>query len=240
LNDRSSRRSFGIKAKKDDPAASGATRDRIVAAASAAWHAKSFDGVGVAEICRLASVHKGSFFHFFPSKEALLLSILEGRAKALRTTLLASAFKPDVPPLARLRRFFDAAFESAAEERRLTGSFRGCPIGNVLSELATRDEAVRKASASALDVLRESFLEALREARRDGSLPSDRNPEATADALLAFMQGMALLGKAYRDVDRLRDAAGATLDALLGPARKSRARMRPVAPPKRPLPKPKA
>ena len=39
-------------------------------------YARGCTAVGVDEICRQAGVHKGSFYHFFPSKQALILAVL--------------------------------------------------------------------------------------------------------------------------------------------------------------------
>src|SRR6186713_628993 len=82
------------------------TRERILRTASEAWHSNSFDGVGTAEICRLAKIHKGSFFHFFPSKDDLLLAVLDRHAQRVDTMLREGPFRPDVPPLERFARFF--------------------------------------------------------------------------------------------------------------------------------------
>jgi len=47
------------------------TYDRILLAARELIHARSYAEVGVAAICDQAQVKKGSFYHFFPSKQAL-------------------------------------------------------------------------------------------------------------------------------------------------------------------------
>jgi AcrR family transcriptional regulator len=39
-------------------------------------YARGCTAVGVDESCRQAGVHKGSFSHFFPSKQALILAVL--------------------------------------------------------------------------------------------------------------------------------------------------------------------
>jgi len=39
-------------------------------------YARGCTAVGVDEICRQAGVHQGSFYHCFPSKQALVLAVL--------------------------------------------------------------------------------------------------------------------------------------------------------------------
>lgn len=172
-------------------------------AAAEAWHSKSFDGVGVAEICRLAKVNKGSFFHFFESKGALLIAVLDRHAAEFRVHLETGPFRRDIPPLGRLKRFLAELGASMREQRRRTGCLRGCPIGNIVSELGTRDPAARAAAARALDVFRDVFADVLREAAAEGSLPAGTDVDLGADALVAYLQGLAVFGKAYRDPDRL-------------------------------------
>ncbi|MEZ5964223.1 MAG: TetR/AcrR family transcriptional regulator [Planctomycetota bacterium] len=191
------------------------TRERILRTAAEAWHAQSYDGVGVAELCRRAQVHKGSFFHFFASKEDLLLAVLDRHAHEIRSWLDAGPFCPDVPPLQRVARFFAGMAEQARQDIAATGAMRGCPIGNVSSELATRIPAVRAATARVFAVMEEVFAQTLREGVAVGELAPDLDPDITARALLAYMQGLAVLGKAFADVNRL-DGLQRGIAALLG------------------------
>jgi TetR/AcrR family transcriptional repressor of nem operon len=158
-------------------------------------------------------VNKGSFFHFFASKEALLLAVIEHHAGCIRDRLMSGVFRPDVPPLARLERYFGERRAALRQDR--AGAFRGCPIGNLVSELGTRDEAARDAAARVLDMIRECIVEVLREAVADGSLPADVDVELAAGAIVAYMQGLAVLGKAYRDPARL-ERLGEIIPLLVG------------------------
>jgi TetR/AcrR family transcriptional repressor of nem operon len=53
------------------------TRQRIINAAQALIYQRSYNEVGVQEICDHAKVQKGSFYHFFPSKSDLALAVLD-------------------------------------------------------------------------------------------------------------------------------------------------------------------
>lgn len=193
------------------------TRERILRVAAEAWHASSFDGIGTAEICRRAKVHKGSFFHFFPSKDDLLLAVLDRYAEQIGEHLVAGPFAPDVPPLARFERFFARLGAQMQQEIARDGCIRGCPIGNVVLELATRSPAVRAAAARVFDRMRTVFEQALDEALARGELLPGTDPRTAATALLAYLQGLAVLGKAYGAAGGLDRLAG-RVPALLGVA----------------------
>jgi len=196
------------------PAAAHATRARIVRVAAEAWHAKSFDGIGTAELCRRAKVHKGSFFHFFPTKDALLFAVLDHWAQQVDSGFRSGPFARDVPPLDRFSRFFGGCLAHLREQIEQDGCARGCPIGNVVLELSTRSAAIRKAAARVFDVMRSVFKEALDEAVARGDLPRSTDVDATSGALLAYLQGLAVIGKAYGDVGALAKW-GARAEALI-------------------------
>lgn len=67
------------------------TRDRILAAALIEFDENGYEATTVARICKRAAVSNGSFFHAFPSKEALasalFLTALEAYHAALIETL---------------------------------------------------------------------------------------------------------------------------------------------------------
>ncbi|GLB62203.1 hypothetical protein NCCP2495_00810 [Dietzia sp. NCCP-2495] len=57
-------------------------RDRIVNAAGELFLARSYTGVGIAEICAAADVRKGTLYHFFPSKAEVARAVLDRHADA--------------------------------------------------------------------------------------------------------------------------------------------------------------
>jgi TetR/AcrR family transcriptional regulator, transcriptional repressor for nem operon len=196
------------------------TRERILEAAADAWHRSSFDGVGTAELCRLAKVHKGSFFHFFASKDDLLLAVLDRHAQRMRTGLRDGPFRSDVPPLERFEQFFGWLGGAMREQKARTGCMHGCPIGNLVLELATRDPKIREAAARVFDELQAVFAETLDQAIRDGQLPDDTDTAVTAATLLVWMQGLAVVGKAYGDAAQLRRIAASVAMLLRNPPRR--------------------
>src|SRR5437868_1482843 len=81
-------------------------RAQLIASAIKLIHARSYGAVSVDDLCAHAGVHKGSFYHFFPSKRDLLLAVLDIQWEQLQQSMLEPAFARDVPPLQRVARFF--------------------------------------------------------------------------------------------------------------------------------------
>jgi len=55
----------------------GNAQSRRIAMAMALMYVRGSTAVGVHEISTQAGVYKGSFYHFFPSKQALVLAVID-------------------------------------------------------------------------------------------------------------------------------------------------------------------
>ncbi|MEJ2694697.1 MAG: TetR/AcrR family transcriptional regulator, partial [Candidatus Thiodiazotropha sp.] len=69
------------------------------------FHGRSYTDVGIKEICEIAQMQKGSFCHFFPSKQDLAVAVIDDMADDWTQGFVAEAFDPDLPPLERLCTF---------------------------------------------------------------------------------------------------------------------------------------
>src|SRR5262245_64796679 len=67
------------------------TRERLIESASELWHSRSYADVGVNEICEHAGARKGSFYHFFASKQDLALAVIDSFWSRAQTRFLDPA-----------------------------------------------------------------------------------------------------------------------------------------------------
>ncbi len=179
-------------------------RDRILGAAVELIYARSYGAVGVQEICERAGVKKGSFYHFFPSKRELTMAALDALAERIRQRILDPAFANDLPPLERIKRFFDLGADIQGEYQALTGHVLGCPVGNLALEISTQDETLRKHLERLLRGPEERIAATLEEAKRDGSAPGI-DPARAARAIFAYMEGALLMAKTRNDAEVVRE-----------------------------------
>lgn len=178
------------------------TQQRILDSARELIYSRSYADVGVAAICEHAGVKKGSFYHFFPSKRDLTLSMLDVVYADLKETLVMKAFAEDIPPLARLDRFGQLAAEFQQQMHQTTGLVLGCPFGNLSNELATQDETIRIRIEQIFTNLQVVIRKVLREAVDAGGI-KNLNIEATAQAMLAYFEGVMLLAKSQNNTEIL-------------------------------------
>jgi TetR/AcrR family transcriptional repressor of nem operon len=180
------------------------SRQRILEAARGLIHARSYADVGVAAICEHAQVQKGSFYHFFPSKKDLTLAVLDAFYVEMKRDLVDQAFAPDCPPLQRLERMAELAYAFQKTIKDSSGHMLGCPFGNLAVELSTQDEAIREKIAGIFTRLRQAFRGALEEAVATGAV-QDIDVDATAEAMLAYFEGVMLMAKTRNDAEVLRE-----------------------------------
>jgi len=187
------------------------TRQHILDTAAVLFHNHSYSDVGIAAICEQAAVSKGSFFHFFGSKRDLALAVMDQFRERIGETLLAKAFSPKYAPMERLERFVEELYAMQKAQAEEFGHLPGCPFGNLAMEQATQDEVLRCKADGCLRSLASHFRTVVADAVQSGAMPAV-DEEATAEAMLGFVEGIQLLAKARNDPELIR---------RLGPAVKS-------------------
>ena len=174
------------------------TKSRIIDAAKARFHSRSYADVGIKEICDLAQIQKGSFYHFFPSKRDLAIAVIDEFAQDWATGFVAEAFDPELGPMERIDFLIDAAYYWQKSVKNLHGTMPGCLFGNLALEISTSDDVLRSKLTAVFAVAQERFKETLREAITVGEI-APLNVELTAEAMLAYLEGMILIAKNQND-----------------------------------------
>ena len=188
--------------------------ERLLDAATDLMYRHGYEAVGVQQLCDVADVRKGSFYHWFPSKAALAVAMLDANWQRTRQTLFEVAFAPDVGPLDRFDRYGALLLAHNLRVQDQQGAMLGCRFGNFAAELATRDPQVRAKLAEVFDEMRDHFAAAIDDAVQDGLVPPLDVAQA-AVAVLAHMEGLVLVAKAADD-PYLIARFGADVRALLG------------------------
>ena len=192
------------------------TRQRILVSAWELIYARSFSDVGVQAICHHADVNKGSFYHFFRSKQELVLAVLDEFALDFEQDLIGQALRPELAPLARLEQLSELVYRFQQAVAEVHGQVLGCMFGNLSAELSSLDPEVRRRIEGIFDRLRERLAETLEQAQADASLPPI-DSRASADAMLAYLQGLQLLARTRNDPELIRRLGPAMLQLLIAP-----------------------
>ena len=186
-------------------------RRRLLEAGLNLVHTRGFAASGVKDITDAAGVPKGSFYAYFPSKEALSAAILEHYWSDIEARLLP-ILDADGSAQERITRFFHAL----ADEHEAGDFLLGCLIGNLSLELGGFSEPARAELVRILDRWNEALTACLRSGQGDaGGIRADLDAVELAALLVEAWEGAALRGKVTRSrvpYDRLE---AVTIPALL-------------------------
>ncbi len=155
---------------------------------------------GLTEILAAAQVPKGSFYYYFPSKEAFGLQILTHFAENNLAVLQRFLDDEAVSPLERLRRYFEYNVEYLAAR----GFRQGCLIGNLGQEMADLSEVMRVHIDAIMDQWASRISMGLQKAQQQGQIPSAFDCQELGTFCLNSWQGAMLRMKVTKDVLPLR------------------------------------
>jgi TetR/AcrR family transcriptional regulator, transcriptional repressor for nem operon len=174
-------------------------KQRLIEAARQVIFAHSYEGVSVDALCAAACVNKSSFYHFFSSKQDLVLAAIESQWQWFEQIVLSPTFSNHLPPQERLLRFFDLVLEFEQAQKQTSGHMRGCPAGNLTLEMSSQDELIRARVERFFRGWLGYFEHMLCEAKEQGIVPATLDTATTAQALLAYFEGVMLLAKGRND-----------------------------------------
>lgn len=179
-------------------------RERLIDAAGDLLNDRGYTALGVAEICARADVRKGSFYHFFESKQALTMEAVDAQWASSREVWAGCLGGPE-PGLDRVERLIGALVRLQCEDKAAAGSVRGCLFGNLALELRGAEQAVRDRVKHVFDEQVAMLTDALRAAESEGAIAPGHATPTTARAVLAQLEGMVLFAKLANDTDVLAE-----------------------------------
>jgi TetR/AcrR family transcriptional repressor of nem operon len=169
---------------------------------------KGYHSSGLNEILGAVKIPKGSFYHYFDSKEQFAVEVIQHYIEPFIARLTAELNNPQRDGLQALKSYYSSLIKDL-ESANLRG---GCLLGNLIGEVGDTSEACRKALLEA--VLRYSRLqqEALLRGQRQGSVRTDRTAQSMADLLSNSWQGALLRMKVEQSIEPLQAVCNDLLD----------------------------
>lgn len=171
------------------------TRERILFTAMRLFAEKGYLSTSVADILREAGAHSGSLYHFFPTKQDVLIAVLGLYRDGIEPMLLAPAWEGVADPIDRVFALLGAYRRMLVE----TDCLYGCPIGSLALELHEPDPPLR-------ELLAVNFagwvahVQACLDSARD-RLPAGTDAHALATFVLTVMEGGVMQSRTHRTLD---------------------------------------
>lgn len=177
------------------------TRAELIAAGMQLLASQGYNATGIDAVLKRTGVPKGSFYHFFGSKEEFGLAVIEefaGRFLARLDLLLSDE---SASPLERLRNFLQRGLSQLAEHQCTVG----CLIGDLGQELAASNPRLRERLDGILRSWRQRFAVCIREAQQAGELPESYDPYVIAGFILSGWEGAVLSAKVMKSPQPVQD-----------------------------------
>ncbi|KGS02476.1 MULTISPECIES: TetR/AcrR family transcriptional regulator [Burkholderia] len=186
-------------------------RQHILDTAKPIMLCKGFTGVGLNEILAAAGVPKGSFYHYFGSKEAFGEAILESYFADYLAHLDALLVRGSGPAADRLMRYW-GQWQQMQAGNDPEGK---CLVVKLGAEVCDLSEAMRVALERGTSQIVARLAACIAAAFEDGSLKVDLDPRQTAAMLYELWVGATLIEKIWRSGEPLAIAM-ATTRRILG------------------------
>lgn len=189
-------------------------RDNIVAVGQRIMAGKGFSAVGLNEILVTAGVPKGSFYHYFGSKDAFGEALLVKYFEDYLADMDRLFQEPGKTMAQRLVNYF-ASWRSNQSFEDCQGKCLAVKLG---AEVADLSEPMRLSLKQGTSDIVARLAYAIARGAADGSLKPQRDPAQLAESLYQLWLGASVMAKIVRDASPF-DAAMKTTEGLLNLAR---------------------
>jgi len=194
----------------NSPTASSPVRDTILTTGQRIMGAKGFSAVGLNEVLSAAGVPKGSFYHYFASKEAFGEALLEDYFSAYLADMDRIFRQPGQTKAAQLEAYFRAWQDSQSFED-CQGKCLAVKLG---AEVADLSPAMRAALRSGTAGIIERLARAIEGGQAEGSLACSGDAAALAQSLYQLWLGASIMVKIVRGPQPFDNAQRATRQIL--------------------------
>ena len=173
------------------------TRNHIINTGADLIGQKGFGATGINAVLTTAGVPKGSFYHYFSSKNDFGLAVIDTFAQEYDTKLDLILNDHSRSGVDRLRAYFDTGLETMTS----CEFTRGCLIGNLGQELAGQNETFRRRLDTVFQGWEKRFERCVEEARQAGDIDASIDPADVASFLLSGWEGAILRAKVLKSTE---------------------------------------
>lgn len=169
-----------------------ATKDKLIESARDLFHLQGYHNTGIAQILKKSGVNSGSLYYYFPTKEDLLMAVLEWYRDNIEEDLIKLHTDGISDPIEKV-------FGLLNGYRQMLMLFQfdlGCPIGALALELSNSHPNAR----SLILVNFEQWVDRVEGFLRtaEDRFPNDTDLRALSIHILSTMEGGMMLAKTYR------------------------------------------
>lgn len=174
------------------------TKRKLLDAAERLVLEKGYTATTVDDICESAGLTKGSFFHYFESKDALAKAVVAHTMEKRDRMTADAPYKKLSDPLERAYGIVDFMSHMVGEMFKDPKTRAGCVVGNLVQELAYTHPEIRSECADCLQEFAGELRAALTAAKAKHAPKSQIDPKSLSEHFVAVMEGSFVLSKAQQ------------------------------------------
>jgi len=162
------------------------SRDKLLESAATLFLEKGYDAISVNDICKHAGVSKGSFYHYFETKQVLFMTLMENWSNKVMQSVLSQPISDDSVAkeiLIEMPHHFNEAFAVIP---------KGFSILVDFWRQAMSDPAIWKMAVDPYRYFTGFFIRIIQTGKLDGSIRQDVESEVLARLLVAVAMGYLL------------------------------------------------
>ena len=178
-----------------------AARDAVVEATQRLMVAKGYAATTVEQICQEAETTKGTFFHYFSSKEAIAKAALERFTEVQRAALDSRPFAKELEPLKRFDGFIEFVAQSVKDPIR-----DSCLVGILAHEMSDTHPEFRAMCRAALGRSAHDLKQLLDDIKSRYAPKKLVDTQSLAELFVIVSQGAYLVSKAKGSPAPMRSA----------------------------------
>lgn len=190
------------------------TREHLLATGEHLCMQRGFTGMGLSELLKTAGVPKGSFYHYFRSKEAFGVAMLERHFAGYHQRL---AVHFDTGP-GNYRDRILAYYQQTLNQFCQQGIISGCLTVKLSAEVCDLSEDMRTAMDKGASQIIVLLGDALEKGRQEGSLAFDGDALTLSQVLYSLWLGANLQAKITRSATPLESALAHAKHIIAAPA----------------------
>jgi len=175
------------------------TRQLLIEAGAEVMIEKGYTNSGIQEVLSKVGVPKGSFYHYFHSKEDFALAIIEEFDREFMEFLLPILNDKSLSPKERLLSFCNTKRECM----RASNCRKGCLIGNLSQEMADQSETLRQALSEVMEKRLDLFAACINEGQQLGEFTQTVNSRVLADLFSSSWEGAIMRAKTIKNLEPL-------------------------------------
>ncbi len=198
------------------PRTNNGTRQKLIDTATNLIWTSSYGSVSVDDICKNATVKKGSFYHYFPSKESLAITVMTDYFKNTIEPDLKNIFAVNQPLDIQATTLCDFILKEQHAVLNKYGRVCGCPFAALASEMIGQEGQAIHDHAQKLFTIACGYLENALLVAIDTNQIEQCNASEKAREVHDFITGHLMMARVHNNLHGLEHDFKSGLFHILG------------------------